>query len=40
MRRLCEAKGATVLGSDVVNWMGAGLDVRIARAVERLAKLF
>lgn len=39
MAKLCEAKGATVLGGDVVNWMGAGLDGRIARAVERLAAL-
>lgn len=39
MRRLCEAKGATVLGSDVVNWMGAGLEDRIAGGVEHLSKL-
>jgi flavodoxin len=40
MRKLCQAKGGTVLGSAVVNWMGAGLDARIARAVEQLSKLF
>jgi hypothetical protein len=39
MRKLCEAKGATVLGGDVVTWMGAGLDGRIARAVGRLGDL-
>lgn len=39
MRTLCEAKGAKVLGGEVVNWMGAGLDDRIARAVERLEAL-
>lgn len=39
MRRLCEAKGAVILGGTVVNWMGAGLDDRIARAVAQLCKL-
>jgi menaquinone-dependent protoporphyrinogen IX oxidase len=39
MRKLCEAKGARVLGSDVVNWMGAGREDRMARAVARLSKL-
>lgn len=39
MRRLCEAKGAAVIGGEVVNWMGAGREDRIARAVERLSKL-
>lgn len=36
IRALCEAKGATVIGGEVVGWMGAGLEARIARAVERL----
>ena len=40
MTRLCEAKGAKILGSCVVNWMGAGLDARIARGVEHLSTLF
>jgi len=40
MRRLCESKGAKVRGGCVVNWAGAGLDERIARAVDGLAKLF
>jgi len=40
MSRLCEAKGAKALGNHVVNWMGAGLDARIARGVEHLSKLF
>lgn len=39
MRTLCEAKGAAVRGSAVVNWMGAGLDRRIADGVEKLSKL-
>ncbi len=39
MRRLCEAKGAVVRGSAVVNWMGKGLDRRIEGAVDKLAKL-
>ncbi len=39
MRRLCEAKSGTILGGAVVNWMGKGLDERIANAVERLSGL-
>jgi hypothetical protein len=39
MRRLCEAKGATVLGGEIVSWAGGGLDGRIARAVETLVQL-
>jgi len=39
MRTLCEAKGAAVRGSAVVNWMGKGLDRRIANGVEKLSKL-
>jgi hypothetical protein len=40
MQKLCEAKGATVRGSAIVNWMGVGRDARIARAVEHLSQLF
>ncbi|MEW5826399.1 MAG: flavodoxin [Candidatus Bipolaricaulota bacterium] len=36
MRRLCEAKGARVVAGEVVNWMGAGLEARIERAVRSL----
>jgi hypothetical protein len=39
MRKLCEAKGAAVRGAAVVNWMGKGLDRRIANGVEKLSKL-
>lgn len=39
MRKLCEAKGAAVRGAAVVNWMGKGLDRRIADGVEKLSKL-
>ncbi|MEI6171231.1 MAG: flavodoxin [bacterium] len=39
MRKLCEAKGAAVRGAAVVNWMGKGLDRRIAEGVDRLSKL-
>jgi hypothetical protein len=39
MRKLCEAKGAAVRGSAVVNWMGKGLDRRIADGVEKLSEL-
>jgi hypothetical protein len=39
MRKLCESKGAAVRGSAVVNWMGRGLDRRIANGVEKLSKL-
>jgi hypothetical protein len=38
MRKLCESKGAAVRGSAVVNWMGRGLDRRIANGVEKLSK--
>ncbi len=40
MQRQCQARGGTVVGSAVVGWMGAGLDERIVRAVERLSKVF
>jgi len=39
MRRLCAAKGATVIGAQIVNWMGNGLEERIARAVDGLVRL-
>ncbi len=39
MRKLCEAKGAAVRGAAVVNWMGKGLDRRIANGVDKLGKL-
>jgi hypothetical protein len=39
MRRLCEAKGATVLGSGIVPWMGSGREDRIQAVVTRLTKL-
>lgn len=39
MRRLCAAKGATVIGAQIVNWMGSGLEERIARAVDGLVRL-
>jgi NAD(P)H dehydrogenase (quinone) len=40
LRKLVEGKGGTILGHHVVNWMGAGLDERIARGVEHLCMLF
>jgi len=40
MRRLCQAKGATVVGSAVVNWAKSRREKTIARAIDRLAGLF
>jgi len=40
MRKLCKAKGATVLGSGVVNWAKCRRDKTTARAIDRLSGLF
>lgn len=40
MRKLCEAKGATVLGSGVVNWAKSRREKTTTRASERLSGLF
>ena len=40
MKTLCEAKGATILGSAVVNWAKSRRDATTAAAVARLSGLF
>jgi len=40
MRKLYEAKGATVLGSGVVNWAKSRREKTTTRAIDRLSGLF
>ncbi len=40
MRKLCEAKGATVCGLGIVNWMRPRREKTTAKAVDRLSRLF
>jgi len=40
MKKLCEAKGATIVGSAVVNWAKSRRDATTAAAVARLFGLF
>jgi len=40
MRKLCEAKGATVLGSGVVNWAKSRREKTTTEAIDRLSGLF
>lgn len=40
MSRLCEAKGATVCGTGVVNWMNRRRDHQIAEVTDRLSRVF
>jgi len=40
MRKLCEAEGATVLGSGVVNWAKSRREKTTTEASDRLSKLF
>jgi flavodoxin len=40
MKRICESKGATVIGSGVVNWSNPRREQEIAKVVDRLSKLF
>lgn len=40
MRKLCEAKGATVCGLGIVNWMRSRREKTTAKAVDQLSKLF
>lgn len=40
MRKLCEARGATVLGSGVVNWAKSRREKTTTRAIDRLSSLF
>jgi len=40
MKSICESKGATVIGSGVVNWSNSRREQEIAEVVDRLSKLF
>ena len=40
IRRLCEAKGATVRGSGIVNWMKKSRDEQIVEVTDKLSRLF
>lgn len=40
MRKQCEARGAEVLGSGIVNWMRKSRDQQIKEVVEKIADLF
>jgi len=40
MRKLCKAKGGTIVGSAVVNWAKSRREKTTAQAVERLSGLF
>ena len=40
MRKLCEAKGATVCGLGIVNWMRSRREKTTTKTVDQLSKLF
>ena len=40
MKKLCRAKGATIVGSAVVHWAKSKREASIAAAVSRLAGLY
>ncbi len=40
MRKLCQAKGATVIGSAIAHWAASRRERTIAEAVDKLAGLF
>ena len=40
MRRLCQTKGGTIVGSAVVNWAKSRREKTTALAIERLAELY
>jgi len=40
MMAALESAGANIVGSEIVNWMGSGLEERIANATDALAKIF
>jgi flavodoxin len=40
MKKICESKGAVVLGSEVINWSSSRRNLEITKAVDRLSKLF
>ncbi len=40
MKNICESKGASIMGTGIVNWMGIKREKRIEDVVERLSRLF
>ena len=40
MRKLCEAKGAVIVGAAVVNWAKSRREKTLAAALDRLSRLF
>ena len=40
MKKICESKGATILGTGIVNWMNSNREKNIADTVEKLSSLF
>jgi flavodoxin len=40
MKNICESKGASIMGTGIVNWMGIQREKRIEEVVERLSRLF
>jgi len=40
MKKICESKGASVCGTEIVNWSKPSREKRIAEVVEKLSKLF
>jgi hypothetical protein len=40
MRKLCEEKGATVIGSGIVNWAESRREITTARAISQLSEAF
>jgi len=40
MRKLCEAKGATICGLGIVNWIRSRREKTTTKAVDQLSKLF
>jgi flavodoxin len=40
MRKLCKSKGATIVGSGIVNWAKSKREKTTAAAIDRLSRLF
>jgi flavorubredoxin len=40
MKNTCESKGASIIGTGIVNWMSTHREKRIADVVEKLSRLF
>jgi len=40
MKKICESKGTTVCGAEIVNWSNPSREKRITEVLEKLSKLF